>query len=224
MVIQSWAEVVVASMQNLWANIVRFVPNIIGAIVVFVIGLIVASALGTLVEKLFDAIKFDSFLNRIGLEPYFKRAGLRLRGAHFLGRVVFWFLVIVFLLAVSDALGLFALSGFLRDVLLFVPHVVVAVLIMLAAVVLANLARRLINASVTSAQLHGAHFLGNLAWWSIVIFGLLAALVQLNVAVTIINTVVMGVVAMFALAGGLAFGLGGRETASRWINHWIEGR
>jgi hypothetical protein len=224
MILNSWAQVVVVSLQNLWASIIRFVPNILGALIVFIIGLIVASALGALVERIFQAIRFDSFLNRIGLEPYFRRAGLKLRGAYFLGRVVFWFLVIVFLLAVSDALGLFALSGFLHDVLVFIPNVIVAVLIMLAAVVLANFIRRLITASVASAQLHASHFLGNLAWWAIVIFGLLAALVQLNIAVTIINTVVMGIVAMIALAGGLAFGLGGREAATRWISRIGEGR
>ena len=220
MILQSWAEVVVTSLQSLWLNFIHFVPNVIGALVVFIIGLVVASALGQLVQKIFEAIKLDSFLNRIGLEPYFKRAGIHLRGSHFLGRVVHWFLVIVFLLAVSDALGLYALSNFLRDVLYFIPNVVVAVLIMLAAVVLGNFVQRLVSGSVASAQLHGARFLGSIAWWAIVIFGVLSALVQLNVAVSIINTVVMGVVAMVALAGGLAFGLGGKEHASRWIGDW----
>jgi hypothetical protein len=114
-------------------------------------------------------------------------------------------------------LGLGALSVFLRDVLAYMPNIVVAVLIMLAAVVLANLVRRVVIASVLSARLHAAHFLGTLAWWSLVVFGILAALVQLDIAVAIINTVITGIIAMIALAGGIAFGLGGRDYAAHLL-------
>lgn len=217
MIVQSWTDVVVSSLQNLWLGFSRFIPNLIGAVVVFVIGLIVAAGLGVLVEKIFDSIKLDSFLAKLGLSPYFERAGLRLRGSHFLGRLVYWFIVVAFLLAAADILGLFALSGFLRDVLLYIPNVLVSVLIMLAAVVVANFLKKLIIASVLGAKLHAAHFLGSLTWWSVVIFGLLTAMVQLNIAPSIINTIITGFIAMLALAGGLAFGLGGREYAAYLI-------
>lgn len=218
MVIQSWTDVVVGSLQNLWYGVINFLPSLIGALIVFIIGLIVAGGLGTLVEKIFEALRLDSLLSRIGLTPYFERAGLRLRGARFLGQLVKWFLVIVFLLAASDILGLFALSAFLSDVLLYVPNVIVAVLIMLAAVVVASFLKKLVVASVLSAKLHAAHFLGTLTWWAIIIFGFLTALVQLNVAVSVINTLITGFIAMLALAGGLAFGLGGREYAGYLVN------
>ena len=217
MVVQRWTDVVVGSLQNLWFSVAQFVPNLIGALVVFVVGLIVAAGLGTLIEKIFDAAKLDSFLARIGLAPYFERAGLRLRAAHFLGRLVYWFIVIAFLLAASDILGLFALSSFLRDVLAYLPNVAAAVLIMLAAVVLGSFSKRIVSASVISARLHAAHFLGSLTWWAIVIFGFLTALVQLNIATSIINSVITGFIAMLALAGGLAFGLGGRDYAADMI-------
>ncbi len=217
MVLQSWTDLVVSSLQNLWLGVFQFIPNLIGALVVLIVGLVVAVGLGTLVEKVFDAIRLDSFLSRLGLAPYFERAGLKLRASHFLGRLVYWFVVVAFLLATSDILGLFALSSFLRDVLAYLPNVIAAVLIMLAAVVIGNLAKRVVSASVLSARLHAAHFLGTLTWWSIVIFGLLTALVQLNIATSIINSVITGVIAMFAIAGGLAFGLGGRDYASHLI-------
>jgi hypothetical protein len=217
MVVQSWTDVVVGSLQDLWAGFARFVPNLVGALVIFIVGLIVATGLGTLVEKVFEAVKLDAFLARLGLVPYFERAGLKLRGAHFFGKLVYWFIVIAFLLATSDILGLFALSAFLRDILAYLPNVVAAVLIMLAAVVVANFLKKLVTASVLSAKLHAAHFLGTLTWWSVVIFGLLSALVQLNIATSIINSVITGFIAMLALAGGLAFGLGGRDYASHLI-------
>lgn len=217
MVAQSWTDIVVGSLQDLWTGFARFVPNLVGALVIFIVGLVVAAGLGTLVERVFEAIKLDAFLARLGLVPYFERAGLKLRGAHFFGKLVYWFIVIAFLLATSDILGLFALSAFLRDILAYLPNVVAAVLIMLAAVVVGNFLKKLVTASVLSAKLHAAHFLGTLTWWSVVIFGLLSALVQLNIATSIINSVITGLIAMLALAGGLAFGLGGRDYASHLI-------
>ena len=214
MVVQSWTNVVAASLQNLWYGFANFVPNLIGAIVVLVIGLIVAAGLGALVEKILEAIKLDVFLKKIGLGQFFERAHMELRASYFLGRLVYWFVVLAFLLAVSDSLGLFALSQFLQSILMYLPSVIAAVLIMLAAVVLANVLRRLVSASVMSARLHAAHFLGSLTWWAIVVFGFLTALAQLNIAAVIIQSIITGFIAMLALAGGLAFGLGGREYAS----------
>ncbi len=217
MIVQDWADIVAGTLQSLWFGMIAFLPNLLGAFIVFVVGLAVAASLGALVEKIFNALKFDSFLMKLGLAPYFERAGLRLRGARFLGQIVNWFLTIVFLLAASDILNLRGFSSFLNDVLAYIPNIVVAVLVMLAAVVVGNLLRRLVMASVMGAKLHAANFLGTLTWWAVVVFGILTALVQLNVAAAIINSLLTGFIAMLALAGGLAFGLGGRDYAAHLI-------
>ncbi len=214
MIAQTWTDVIAGSLQNLWLGFASFVPNLVAALVVLFVGLIVAAGLAALVEKIFDAVRLDKFLEKIGLKPYFERAGLKLRGAYFLGRLVYWFIAIAFLLAVSDALGLYALSGFLASVLAYLPNVIAAVLIMLAAVVLASFLRKVVVASVMGAKLRAARFLGSLTWWVVIVFGLLAALTQLNVATEIIQSLVTGFIAMLALAGGLAFGLGGKDYAS----------
>lgn len=227
MLVQTWTDVIVTSLQGLWAGVVGFLPNILGALIVFIIGLVVAAGLSALVERIFDAVRLDSFLAKLGLAPFFERAGLRLRGARFLGQLVNWFIVIAFLLASTDILGLSAFSQFLSDVLLYIPNVVVAVLIMLAAVALGNFAKRVIVASVLSAKLHAAHFLGTLAWWSVVVFGLLTALEKLQIELPILQTLITGLIAMLALAGGLAFGLGGKEYAAHLLGKFkdsTEGR
>ena len=218
MVVQSWTDIVVGSLQNLWYGFMNLIPNLIGALVVLVIGLIVAAGLGMLVEKIFEAIRLDGFLEKLGVKPYFERAGLKLRVSYFLGRLVYWFIVIAFLLAVSDSLGLYALSGFLTSVLNYLPNVIAAVLIMLAAVVLAAFLRRAVVASVMGAKLSAPHFLGTLTWWAIIVFGFLTALTQLNIAAMIIQTIVTGFIAMLALAGGLAFGLGGKDYAHHLLD------
>lgn len=217
MVVQTWTEVLAVSLQQLWSVFVGFLPALLGALLVFVLGLVVASGLGMLVKKLVVAIKLDAALVRAGVEPYFKRAGLRIDLGEFFGKTTYWFILIAFFLAAADILHFGALSLFLRAVLLYIPQVIVAVLIMLVAVILAKFFKKLVEASVMSAELHSANFLGSLTWWSVIIFGLFAALTQLGIAVAIINTFVTGFVVMVALAGGIAFGLGGKDYASHLI-------
>ena len=222
MVIQDWVSVIVASLQNLWVGAVDVFGSIIGALVVLIVGLIVASGLGALVERVVNLLKVDKLLTSLGLQEYFDRAGMSINSGKFLGKLVYWFLVVVFVLATTDILGFYTLSNFLREVLLYVPNVIVAVLIMLAAVVVANFLRSLVRASVKSAKLHAPAFLGTLTWWAVVIFGFFAALSQLGIAVAIINSLVTGFVAMLALAGGIAFGLGGKEYASSLVDRLRE--
>jgi hypothetical protein len=120
--------------------------------------------------------------------------------------------------AIADSLQLYALSTFLGSVLNYLPNVIAAVLIMLAAFVLAHFSRRLVTASVMSAKFHSGPFLGTVTYWVIAVFGLLTALTQLNIASAIIQTIVTGFIAMLALAGGLAFGLGGKDYAAHLLN------
>jgi len=218
MIAQTWSEVIARSLQNLWSGFIGFLPSFIGALIILIVGLVVATGLGSLVEKIFTAIKLDQLLSKLGLAPYLERAGLKLRAARFLGGLTYWFLVIAFILAVSDILGLFALSGFLGSILSYLPNIIAAVLILLASVILGGFLRRVVIASVASARIHAANFLGSLTWWSVVLFGFLTALVQLNIAPSIINSIITGFIAMLALAGGLAFGLGGRDYASSLIS------
>lgn len=218
MTLDNIGQVIFDSFQNIWEGFAARIPSIVGALVVFIIGLIVASGIGALVEKLFASIKLDQMLGRVGLTPHLERAGLKLRGAHFLGRLAYWFIIVVFLLAASDILKLATFSEFLNNVLEYIPNVIAAVLILLAAFMIGNFLRRVVTASVMSARLHAGRFLGAITWWSVVVFGLLAALVQLNIAREIIGSIVTGIVAMVALAGGIAFGLGGKDYANHLMS------
>lgn len=217
MFVQNWADVILFSIQNLWQGFVLFLPSLLGALVILFVGLVIAAGLGKIVEKLVDALRIDRLLEQLGLGKILERADVRLHSGRFVGVLIQWFFVIVTLLAVSDILKLEAFSNFLSEVLLYVPNIVIAVLIMLAGVVIAAFLAKLVRASVLAAKLHAAHFLGALTKWSILIFAFLAALSQLGVASALINTLIMGFVAMIAIAGGLAFGLGGKDVAAAWL-------
>lgn len=218
MLVQNWTDVVISSLQGVWAQVISFLPALIGALVVFIVGLIIAGALRSLVERGIRFLKVDAALSKLGVQPYFERANLRMDSGRFFGQLVFWFLVIAFFLAASDILGFFALSAFLRDVLLYIPNILIAVLILLATVVVANFLRGLVKASVMGAKLHAGKFLASLTWWVTVVFGFLTALVQLGIGIAIIQTLVTGFIAMLAIAGGLAFGLGGKDYAAHLVD------
>lgn len=220
MVFQNTGAVVANSLQNLWAGVIGFIPELIVALVIFVLGWIVASLLARAVEQVVHAVKLDSALRGAGVESTLTRAGFTLNSGRFLGALVKWFIIVVFLVAALDVLRLDQVTLFLRQVVLgYLPQVIVAVLIMIVAVVIAEAMRKLVVGSAKAAHIRSAGFLGAVTKWAIWIFALLAALLQLGIAVTFLQTLFTGVVVALSLAFGLAFGLGGQQAAGRYLEH-----
>lgn len=216
MVLQTWGDVIVASLQQSWAAVANFVPLFIGALVIFIIGWVIASALGRLVAEVVKALRVDALLAQLEVEKALERGGIRMNSGAFIGALVKWFLIIVFLLAAANILGLSQVSDFLQQVLLYIPNVVVAALILVIALKVAEVVERTTRASVEAAGMRGA-MVGVVARWAIWVFAVIAALLQLGVATVLLQTVVTGIVAMLALAFGLAFGLGGKDAATSFI-------
>lgn len=217
MVVQSWAGILVSSFQTIWSGFITFLPQFLGALIVFFVGLIIANGLGALVAQIIGSIKLDRLLEKLGINRFFERAGWRLNSGAFLGALVKWFVAIIFILAAADILKLYGLTSFLSAVLLYIPNIIMAVLIMVAAIVLGNFLRHLVLGSVKSAKVYSSKLMAAITWWSVLIFGFFAALLQLGLAVSIINTLITGFIAMVAIGGGIAFGLGGKEYATHLI-------
>ena len=195
-----------------------FVPQLVIALVVFIIGWVIAVALGKIVSQLVKSLRVDSALRGLGAEAPLSRAGLRLDSGAFVGGLVRWFFILVFLFASIDVIGLDQVTEFLRSVVLtYIPQVIVAAFILLVAALLADVVHRVVAGSARAAHIPSAGFLGGVAKWAIWIFAILAALFQLGIAGVFIQTLFTAFVAMLAIAGGLAFGLGGRDAASRFL-------
>lgn len=216
MVLKTWSDVIVASLQVAWSAVASFVPLFIGAVIVFIVGWIIAVSLGKLVEHIIRAVKVDSVLQKLEVHHVLERAGMRLDSGVFLGGLVKWFLVIVTLLASVNILGLVQVSTFLRDVLLYVPNVVVAAVILLIALLVADTVERVVKGSVEAAGFKGGT-IGVVVRWAIWVFAVIAVLLQLGIAADLIRIVIMGFVAALAVAFGLAFGLGGQGHASAFL-------
>jgi small-conductance mechanosensitive channel len=220
MVFTTWADVLSQSFQNLFYGVIAFIPNLVVAIVIFIVGWLVGVGLGRVVKQIIDALRVDNALRSTGIERVLSRAGFELSSGKFLGFLVEWFFIIVFLVASLDVLGLTMVNLFISEVVLgYLPQVIVAVLILLVAAVVAEAAERVVVGSAKAASLRAAGFIGKVTRYSIWIFALLAALAQLNVATTFVQTLFTGVVIAVSLAVGLAFGLGGQSSASRYLEH-----
>ena len=196
----------------------QYLPSILVAVIVFVLGLVVGAILYRVVVQVIKVLRIDDALKAAGLESVARDAGFNLDIGRFLGTLVKWFVVIVFLVAALDVLGLNRVTIFLQQVvLLYLPQVVVAVLILILAAIVAEVAKKLVASSARASGAHTANLAGSIAKWAIWLFAVLAALSQLNVAAEFMQTLFTGLVVALALAFGLAFGLGGKEAAARTI-------
>jgi small-conductance mechanosensitive channel len=210
------------SLQGTWYGVVGFVPELVIAIIIFAIGWVLAALIERLIEGIFKTFKVDTALKSAGLEDVIERSGHKLNSGRFVGALVKWFVIVVFLIASFDVLGLTQVNLFLRDVVLsYLPQVIIAVLILMISVVIADAVHRIVIASARAAHIKSAVLLGKIAQWAIWIFAILTALFHLGIAPALIQTLFMGVVVALALASGLAFGLGGKDVAARLLEKTI---
>lgn len=218
MSVETWAIALSDSFDALRQGVLSVGPKFIVALVVLLIGWFIASALGSIVMQVVRALKVDSALEGLGLKEPVMRAGFKLDSGAFIGGLVRWFFIVVFLLAAVDILGLSQVTAFLRDVvLLYIPNVIVAAIILVVAALLADVAYKVVKGSAQAAQLPSSGFFGGVAKWAIWVFAIMAALYQLGIAGALVQTLFTGFVAMIAIAGGLAFGLGGKDAAARFV-------
>lgn len=223
MFLNTWADVLTASFQNLFYGLVGLIPDLLAAIIIFVIGWLIGAGLGRVVAQVIGTIRVDQALRSAGVERVLERMGFKLDSGAFLGMLVKWFFIIVFLVAALDVLRLTEVTIFLRAVVLgYLPQVIVAVLILLVAAVVADAAQRVVAGAARAAHMRSSNLLGSIARYSIWIFAILAALAHLQVAAAFVQTLFTGIIVAIALAVGLAFGLGGQQAASRYIEKMQE--
>lgn len=196
-------------------KVIVFIPELLSAVIILFIGWIIAGFLGKVAEKIIKAIKIDQAVEKTNLGEQFRNAGMELSISGFFRGLVKWLFVLVFLLAAVDILGLDDVTGFLSEIIGYIPKVIVATIILSIAFMVGNLVHRIVRSSTKAAGVMSASLLAVIAKWSIVIFGLLAALSEMEIAKTMINTIFMGIIATLSLAAGLAFGLGGKDEAAQ---------
>lgn len=217
MTINAWSEVLSLSFQNLWLGVIGFVPNLVVALVVVLLGWGIGALLGRVVYQVIKVIKIDEALRKAGVENFLGKGGIGLNTGAFLGGLVKWFVMLVFWVGALDVLHLSQVTVFLRDILSYLPQVIVAVLILIAAGLVAEAMKKIVLSSAMAANIASAGFLATVTKWVVWVFAILVALSQLGIAAGFVQTIFTGLVVALSLGLGLAFGLGGQEAAGRAI-------
>ena len=214
----TYSTAVSDSMRDLYVRLIAFLPNFLVAVIILVVGLVVAMFVAKLVKQVLQSLKLDEAADKLGLDEISSRTGMKLSVSGAIAWLVKWFLLLAIFLAAADILGLTQIALFLNSVLVYIPDVIAAAAIMLVGSMVARFLARLVRHSVKAAGLASADLLASITQWAVMVFTVLATLNQLGVASAFVQTLFTGIIAMVAIAGGLAFGLGGKEHANKVLN------
>jgi len=218
MALENLSVALSGAFNGLLVGVIGFIPKLIIAVLVIIVGWLIGAALSKLVSQIIKALKVDKALEAAGARELVRKGGFELNSGLFLGELVKWFVIVVSFIATFDILGLRDVNLFLQGVVLgYIPQVIAAVLILLVAVIVAAALQKTVIASAKAAGFASASLLGAVTKWAIWVFAFLAALFQLNIAATFIQTLFTGFVVALSLALGLAFGLGGKDAAKDYV-------
>lgn len=220
--IRDWGDALVLSLYNAMQMFVAAIPRIIGFVVILIVGWFIAGLIEKGVAALLRTVKFNELATRSGFGDFVSTMGVRTDSAGFLALIIKWFVRLIVLVAAFDALGLPAVSDVLRQLLLWLPNLVVALVVLVIGGLAAGALSSLVRGAAARADLGNPELLAtitNVAVWA---FAVVVAINQIGIAVTLVNTLFMATVGAVALALGLAFGLGGRETAAEIVKGWHE--
>lgn len=199
------------------------IPYIIGALLILAIGWIVAGWAGMLVTKLAHAIKVDAVGDRTGVNQFLKKSGTPLQASGIFGEIVKWVIRLVFVEMAAAQLGMAQVTAVINQILAFIPNVVVAILILGVGAFLGQVLGGLARGFSTESRVGNPELVARFVNIAILAFAVIAALNQLQIAAIVVNTLYIGLVATLTIALGLAFGLGGRDTAARYTERWTSG-
>ncbi len=214
----TWGDVFNASLQELWWGFVQFAPKLVVAVALFIIGWVLGSLVAKAFMQVFAALKIDKLFQSVGADELFRKAGMTLNTGYFVGQLMKWFVIIVFLLPSLSLVGLGDIKDFLQnDVLAYIPRVIVAIFVLIIASVVSQALSQFIASGSRAMNVHAANMLATVAKYAVWVFAFIIALGQLGVADYYMSVLFTGIIAMLSLGGALAFGLGGKDAAARFI-------
>lgn len=217
MVVLDWLDATKIALQDIWGDFIDFIPNLLGAIVVFLIGWIIAVAIGKVVAEILKRIQFNKIFEAGEWKKALQKAEIKVDASAFIGAIIKWVLLIVFLIVAIQILGFTQLRDFFNDVLAYLPNVVVAAFMFVVAVIIADIVEKVVRAAVEGSKMGYGGVVGAIVKWSIWVSAIFAILLQLGIAEALVTTIIQGIIALVVIAGGIAFGLGGKDVAAEML-------
>ena len=220
--VNDWGDAVMVSATEALQNFLGFLPALVGAILILVLGWIIAGLLASLVERVLKTVGFERAANTTGISSFIQRSGSSWTASAIVAEIVKWFIRLIAIQAAASVLGLNQISQIINAILLWLPNLVVAIAIVVIGALIARFVSGLVRGTTDQMGFSNAELLGRVAYYAILVFAVIAAVDQLGIAETVVNTLLIGLVATVVLAAGLAFGLGGQQTAARITEGWYE--
>lgn len=218
--ITEWSAALMTSLAGAMMLFFSAIPKIIGFVVIIIVGWMIASLIEKAIAALLRAVRFNELAQRSGFGNFVAKMGTGTDSAGMIALVAKWFVRLIALVVAFDALGLPAVSDVLRQLLLWLPNVVVALVVLVIGGLAANALSNVVRGAAAEGGLSNPNFLAKVASGLVWTFAIVVAVNQIGIATTLVNTLFMAVVGALALALGLAFGLGGRETAAEIVRKW----
>jgi hypothetical protein len=218
--VTQWSDAMFTSLAAAMALLFSAIPKIFGFVLILVAGWFIASLIERGLAAVLRTIRFNELSERAGLGDFVRKMGMNTDPAGMIGQVVKWFVRLIALVVAFDALGLPAVSDVLRQLLLWLPNVIVALVVLVIGGLAARALSNVVRGAANEAGLSNADFLAKIASVVVWTFAVVVSVNQIGIATELVNTLFMAVVGALALALGLAFGLGGRETAAEIVRHW----
>ncbi|OIN97185.1 MAG: hypothetical protein AUJ48_00425 [Deltaproteobacteria bacterium CG1_02_45_11] len=203
-------------------KIMVFLPKLIGAIIIFVAGLIIAKLINMGVVKFLKIVRFDMAAEKTGVKKFLEKGDIIRTPSEIIGSLIHWFVMILVIIASLDALGLPIVSDILNDIFLYIPNVVAAIVVLVLGFLFGSLLSAVVQTAASNVGLASAEGLGKVTLYTIIVFAVSIALIQLGIGEEIVVSAFGISFGALALAFGLAFGLGGKEVAAEYLKRWLE--
>ncbi len=217
------SEAIVYSLYNALMRFVSFLPALIGAVIILIVGWFIAGLLANLIERGLKAIGLERAVAHSGIGDFVERSGTKMSISGVIATLVKYFIFLIFVQAAANVIGIPQLTEIINRIILFIPNVVVAMAIIVIGSVIAKFLSGLVRSSVSELGVGNPNLLATLTNYIVIGFAVIAAIDQLGIAATLVNTLLIGLIGSVALAIGLAFGLGGRDVAAQLTQKWYEG-
>jgi hypothetical protein len=218
----SFTDTLIASFRDAFSMILSAIPRILGFIIIVAIGWFVSSLLAKAVVGLLRAIRFDELMQRSGLADFMSKMGTGVDSVGIVAGIVKWIVRVVVLLVAFNTLGLPAVSDVMRQLLLWLPNLVVAIFVLFIGGIAARALGNIVRGATAEGGFSNPDTLANVSRTAVWAFAIVVAINQMGIATNLINTLFTGFVGALAIALGLSFGLGGRDLASRTLENWYD--
>jgi hypothetical protein len=210
-------DLFVASLTSFWTQLASFVPQLLAALVLLFVGWLLAKLARTGVMRLMVLLKFDKATEKSGLEAFMKHAELDVSVASLLGNLVYWLIILVMIVTVANSLGLSMVADLFKNVVLYIPNIIVAILILVFGTILARFINRLVFAWLSNMEFDGALTVSTFSEYAMMVFVFFIAMEQLQIANELLTAAFIIAFGAVGLAFAIAFGIGAKDWAGRVV-------